>query len=110
MLAIAVWIVNADTGRLRMDTDTIKQYQEAFANLDPEQQAQIREKLERQYAECVIKETNAKMVADIGPMLASGASGSVAGDAIRLFSGGNGSAGQAGGSGSGSGSISLGGE
>lgn len=83
-----------------MDTDTVKQYQEAFANLDPEQQAEIRAKLERQYAECVVKETAAKMVADIGPMLANGTSGSVKGDAKSLFAGGNGSAGQAGGIGS----------
>ncbi|MFJ5538523.1 hypothetical protein [Vreelandella titanicae] len=83
-----------------MDAETIKQYQEAFANSDPEQQAQIRAKLERQYAECVVKENARKVVSDIGPMLANGTSGSVKGDAKSLFAGGHSSAGQAGGSGS----------
>ncbi|UQI38791.1 hypothetical protein [Vreelandella venusta] len=60
----------------------------------------------QQIGEHLVKETAAKMVADIGPMLASGTSGSVAGDAKSLFAGGGGSAGQAGAGCS----VSLGGE
>lgn len=51
----------------------------------------------QQIGEHLVKETAAKMVADIGPMLASGTSGSVVGDAKNIFCRGNGSMGQAGG-------------
>jgi hypothetical protein len=60
----------------------------------------------QQIAEHLVKETTAKMVNDIGPMLASGSAGSVTVNTEHLFAGGKGSAGQAGAGCS----ISMGGE